>query len=130
MQRAKGHPTGVHIRCLVRCEALELLAEQRPEVKPERSAHAPAAADLDQTRPDEGLLEGDPRQPPRRDVPRAAEAWREAAEEHPSEHEQAQLDGVEEIRRHRQADALQHVAFTSLPHELGETLLGWLGGGG
>ena len=47
---------------------------------------------------------------------------REAHEEHPAQHEQAELDGVEEIRGDRQADALEDVVLAAGPYQLAEAL--------
>src|SRR4030095_6662229 len=80
--------------------------EWRPYPQPEGSAHASEAHHLDEAGPQEGLLERGPLEDPRGEVPQRADAGREAAEEHPAEHEEGQLDRVEQVDGGRIPDAL------------------------
>src|SRR4029077_11609590 len=105
-----------------RTEEVQEGGERRPDAEAERAAHASEAQHLDETRPEERLLERDALAPPRAHVPGAAEARGEAHEEHPAQHEQAELDGVEEIRGDRQADALEDVVLAAGPYQLAEAL--------
>ena len=99
-------------------------SRRRGEVPPgERAAPAAEAEDLEEHAPDDGLLEREGVQPPRRNRGRAPERRAEAAEEHPPADVEPHLEGVGGEDAERRAVPLHRPGLADHAPALGQRLL-------